>query len=96
MSFSTNARLTPGVYLTLKYLSEQNGMSIGDLNTFFFMASWSQLEIEVPEELTTALNADFAKAIAEMIKIMGMKGLKPNIAEMYQDLLNPSKNSSIA
>lgn len=95
MSSSTNVRLSPGVYLTLKYLSEQTGISIGDINTFFFMLTWAQLKLTLPQDLTSALTADFARSLAETIKFLGMKGLNPNIAQLYKELLNPSKTSSI-
>lgn len=99
---STNIRVGPGVYLILKELSENTGMSMGSwANLFIFVGLTGGGKVteslsNISTDIQNALVADVMSAIGDLFKVIGMESIKnTSIAELYQSLLKPSKDSNL-
>jgi len=97
---NTNIRVGPGVYLTLKKLSENSGISLGSLTNLFIithlLTNGKDSISNLPIDIQTALTADALSAIGDLFKIAGSTVIKNStISDVYQKLLNPEKTEYI-
>jgi hypothetical protein len=98
---NTNIRVGPGVYLALKQMSDNSGISLGALTNFFVVSSlitnWNQITMKLPSEIQTALVSDFMTVLGDLFKMIGLDAIKKtSIADLYQKLLNPEKNPLVS
>lgn len=96
---STNIRVGPGVYLTLKMFSENSGISMGSWANFFIVGSLiagdGATYKRLPTEIQNALAADIMSSLGDFFKAIGMEAVRnTSISELYQNLLNSGKTKN--
>ena len=94
---NTNIRVGPGVYLALKQMSDNSGMSLGALTNLFvvsgLISNWNQIVAQLSPEIQTALVSDFMSVLGDLFKKASIEAIKKTtLADLYQKLLNPNKN----
>lgn len=91
----TNIRVGPGVYLALKQLSENSGISMGALANFFIIAGLGANSGQMSgfsPEIQSALAADVMSALGDFFKAVGMEAVRnSSISELYQKLLKAER-----
>ena len=98
---NTNIRMGPGVYLSLKEISDKTGISIGGWANFFVVTgittNWKEIFTALSPEIKTALASDFLSVLGDLFKMVGLEAIKnTSIADLYQKLLKPEKNPLVS
>ena len=98
---TTNVRVGPGVYLALKQMADNSGISMGALTNFFVASSltttWGKIGETLDPETQIALASDLMSVLGDLFKKVGMDAVaKTSLADIYQKLLSPEKNPLVS